>query len=409
MRRLFPSPIKTDEQFRDFYVDTGIQNKLFNQFKLVKPSTIIAIGGPMGSGKTTEARYAARRIEEEISTIKVIYHSILEYYKEMGTITIGELLLEIASLIVRWAKENKIEVSEDILKHVVELEESLTKEITREQIEEHRREAGLTGTIPLIIATIKGAIGRSKEERERIVEKMQANIGDLISLINKLLEEILSKKENIEKIIIVIDDTDKLPPPVSKNIFVENNNWLRRIKNCVTAYIITYDLIRGPWSSRVADIFDQVITIVPAIDYRTEKGKGLLTEILERRIPTELFEDEEIRDMLIGYSGGILRDMINLARNSCMRSIENRENKISRASVQFSKNVFKENLETTISSDEEYELIVKIHIEPNRFFVRNDTFRNLLYKKLLIEYILDDGNSDYRLHPVIEEFIKEGI
>ena len=409
MRRLFPSPIKTDEQFRDFYVDTGIQNKLFNQFKLVKPSTIIAIGGPMGSGKTTEARYAARRIEEEISTIKVIYHSILEYYKEMGTITIGELLLEIASLIVRWAKENKIEVSEDILKHVVELEESLTKEITREQIEEHRREAGLTGTIPLIIATIKGAIGRSKAERERIVEKMQANIGDLISLINKLLEEILSKKENIEKIIIVIDDTDKLPPPVSKNIFVENNNWLRRIKNCVTAYIITYDLIRGPWSSRVADIFDQVITIVPAIDYRTEKGKGLLTEILERRIPTELFEDEEIRDMLIGYSGGILRDMINLARNSCMRSIENRENKISRASVQFSKNEFKEKLKTTISSDEEYELIVKIHIEPNRFFVRNDTFRNLLHKKLLIEYILDDGNSDYRLHPVIEEFIKEGI
>ena len=238
---------------------------------------------------------------------------------------------------------------------------------------------------------------------------MQANIGDLISLINKLLEEILSKEENIEKIIIVIDDTDKLQPQESQNIFVENNNFLRRIKNCVTAYIITYDLIRGPWSSRVADIFDQVITIVPAIDYRTEKGKGLLTEILERRIPIELFEDEEICDTLIGYSGGILRNMIDLAKSSCMRSIENRENKISRASVQFSKNVFKKNLETTISSDEEYELIVKIHNEPNRFFVRNDTFRNLLYKKLLIEYILDDGNSDYRLHPLVEELMEEGI
>jgi len=153
-----------------------------------------------------------------------------------------------------------------------------------------------------------------KQTRDKIREKYRANITEFLDLIDSLLLELRSQVG--KPILILIDDTDKIPPKKGLELFYANGHHLAHPKADILFVVdlslatsSRYPAIRAKFSGE---------EFFPAIKIRDKFGRiadsclparAMLAELTGKRIPSGGIEADAL-EQAIDACGGVVRELI---------------------------------------------------------------------------------------------------
>jgi hypothetical protein len=137
---------------------------------------------------------------------------------------------------------------------------------------------------------------------------------------------------------------------------------------------------------------------------------AILKEIIEKRIPPELFEPEIVEQIII-YSGGVLRELIRISNECCRiclrlirRNPENKEIKINRDIFQQAITKISLDFDMRIGTDD-YEILETTYREFRPNDPKEQRFLDLLHGLYVLEY--RNAELWYDIHPIVTELLEQ--
>jgi hypothetical protein len=204
--------------------------------------------------------------------------------------------------------------------------------------------------------------------------------------------------ETGSQITLLVDGLDRLIRPELFREFAEQD--LQALKGTTISVIIVAPLLLWYDKSRfLHDYFDAVKHIpAAAADPRTS---AFLRQILERRDALDLMDRTEIA-AIAKYSGGVLRDLLTLARSSAEYAYRDDEDRIGRrhvnAAIKQLGNRYLVGLGYT------HRRLLRGLIDDGKFPIENSTARELLVNRQVLEYFR--GGVDYfAVHPALTKIL----
>lgn len=184
----------------------------------------------------------------------------------------------------------------------------------------------------VIFNEMKGQIKFPVGRTESYIKFQLTHISSLVELTNQILGECeqLLTKENGKHWFFVFDGFEKAGVAI-KNIqlfFLTSPNILQELN---TNWIFTTPLILGYTEARKFQLPLYLIRPIPVFNRKLDRhpmGHQVLRQILESRVNLSLFESGQV-ERLITASGGNLRDLFDLVKESSLIAITERSNSIS--------------------------------------------------------------------------------
>lgn len=290
--------------------------------------------------------------------------------------------------------------------------------------------ASLEGGIPGLLkflAEIKSKMKVNSVIRQEITTEFARRISDLISKIN----EIQTYIENAtgQKVLVIIDDLDKLDLSVTESIFSQNIQPLLD-PHCCILYTIPIATLREVSLKRNIEAFVKQIhtmrvtkffgrAVVRKVDRVPDAGcVALFEEVLDRRLPAELM-DPDIKRQIILKSGGVLRELIRLVDrccDKCMQQIRSqiRREQFDRPPVTVNQQILDQVLtDFQIEFAEplgqvDFEALKQIYDDLKPRDTENQRFLDLLHGLYILEY--RNAVLWYDLNPIVVDLlVQEGV
>ncbi|MGO9966110.1 MAG: hypothetical protein ACLPY2_02460 [Bryobacteraceae bacterium] len=230
---------------------------------------------------------------------------------------------------------------------------------------------------------------RFPELKERVAE------------VKDLLETVLSRfLERDSQITVLVDGLDRLIEPARFREFAEQD--LRALRGTKVTMIVAAPLLLWYDHSRFLDDYFDVVKHIPvaAVD---PKESRFLKDILKRRGADELMSAASIND-ICRFSGGVLRDLLELAQSAAQDAYRGTEDRISkqhvREAVRQLGNRYLAGVGTTRRT------IIRRLLRDEQFSPSSPVSRDLLVNRQVLEY--SKGGRDYfRVHPALVEVLPE--
>jgi Cdc6-like AAA superfamily ATPase len=289
-------------------------------------SRTLFVAGQSGTGKTTALNFLE---DEEISksfTVKVINFRDLV---DLSDVDIIDLLLMIGFELVKGnSLENryyeKLEEIRKVHKGVLKSEETTTGD--KKGTAGAEASVGAKGGF-LDILKLKAKFFASyrleQSYRKEARLAFELNKPELLRTINELIEDYNGEAAGGKKLLLIIDDLDKLKDAQQiRSVFIDNRFYLLELKAKKVIAIPVHLTTENEIISLDVDIpsFSLRLKTNPKEELDPEeerkiisKNEGLLKEIVRKRIAenTDLIDDDAIAEAA-GCSGGILRQYIQL-------------------------------------------------------------------------------------------------
>jgi hypothetical protein len=287
--------------------------------------------------------------------------------------------------------------------------------------------AGVEGGIPKLLkflADIKAKMKVNSVIREEMSVEFARKISDLIEKLNEIKAYIENATD--QKVVVIIDDLDKLDLSVTEVIFSKNIKSLLApdFRIVYTVSIATLrelavkESIAGSfkkiYTMRVAKFFpkDQVRNADRVPD---AKMMGLFREILTKRLSPDLIE-AGIETELILKSGGVLRELIRITDLCCdkcklMLRRQMREEDAGQELVKIDRAVLGEvltDLQINFAEPlgrQDYQLLKFIYAESEPENSEDQRFLNLLHNLYVLEY--RNASQWYDLNPIVVDLLRQ--
>ena len=242
------------------------------------------------------------------------------------------------------------------------------------------------------------------EIREGIRARIRKYVPELINLINEVIYEVsfITKKN----ILLIIDDLDKIQPlEAALNIFREHVKSLASF-NCFAIYTAPISLLYDPASKHIGQFLE--VHYMPMFRVRTKEGVAepptapdvkTLREILYRRVHPDVFE-ENVAEVAIEMTGGILRELIRVIRSCCVYCEEYGVSQITKNVLEFQKNKLKSEYYRILEHDD-YEWLYRVKRTKSRADV------NMRHLESLCVLYYPNGKGWFDVHPVVSELLQE--
>lgn len=256
--------------------------------------------------------------------------------------------------------------------------------------------------------------------RGEIKQKFQRKITDLIARINEIAATISSTTS--KEIIVIIDDLDKLELGVVNEVYKDNIKAL-----CSPAFHIIYTIpiaaLRDKFLKPIieTETNNQIVTM-PVLKLFSKGDShqtgavpkdqviNLFTGILDKRIPEELIA-RDIKNKLIVYSGGVLRELIRITNECCRICLR----KIRRDQDVIINDEILEEAINKLRNDyvlplgrKDYEILEVIYNKYKPDDPKQYEFLELLHGLQILEY--RNNEIWYDVHPIIVKFLEnEGL
>lgn len=407
----------TGNRFKNFYVDTNNvreTNTISSMEQLLddplNPFVKLLFSGFNGSGKTTELTKLCFQLQ---SRFNIIIFSAWSRLK-IDEITLEAILFEIIEDLLDYIYSNKLVDESDIL--LKEIVDNITDwcfqtRIIRENKKEHSK------SLAVGIEFLKGIFFNAKtatssgylENVENSFVKKR-KISDLIFQCNKIFDYL--KANTGKEALIVVDDLEKMSFFDAREFYNRNSSFIRNFK-CNMVMTIPVELIFHADFANIQGIFGEA-EVLPMIKIKDKNGKPfkpgikVMTEILERRLDLEIFEDQCYKEAL-KYSGGAIREFFRIIQRAALYETSDIITKTSmKKSINYHKDIFasriQERNDIDIKFEEYLEILFDIYDGNKTAPNKTPALLDLLRTRAVMKY---NGDGFYDTHPLLDKFIQE--
>ncbi|MGJ5675804.1 MAG: hypothetical protein ACR9NN_19665 [Nostochopsis sp.] len=346
----------------------------------LRPASSHLLVGGIGSGKTTQLLVACQNIKE-VGDIYPIYIDI-SLYTDISKMKTGVLTAIAGVEISKLIKNNKnqdVNSSIDLIKKIAFGEsEEITKEVsffTQKETKKIKTE----GIIP-----IKTAYGVG---------------GDLVQALKQVAQ---AASPQYGRIVIFFDGLDRLDNPQIFAQILESDVKAISIANIGLVLIGSLTSLYSNYSDTLENYLDYFY-YQPCFDVENDPEAYMFFEKILKTRSEENFIEEDAIDLLIKYSGGVLRDLISLTQASIEETYLSGDDRLQEKHVLTAVNSFGKAQLLGIT-DEELEILRRT-FETKKFVpVKNQNVKLLVTRRIL-EYRYP--KTRYVVHPAIQPIIEQ--
>lgn len=382
---LDPRPLAPGE-IQEFFVETGkvrdpnarFRSKIARLLEYAEQRRKVLIYGHTGSGKSTEI---VRFQEERSAEFRFVRVSVA---KEglLSTLTPVSLLVLVLDQAVRHCMESGLRLDEGLVERVYEWFKD-TVAVTDEEVGgQVRVEAEAEANAAPFLSLFLKLTGRVKSEAQARVSRLQRVTDQKPQLISDLAERTSSVFRAIEtaipasdprKLVLIIEDLDKLGAKTAQEIFLDEPSILGRlpVRMLVLAPIALSAMPRNHLLGQYYEpLRFPMIRVLTEESQRDEGGVAVVREIVHRRMSPNLIIDEDL-DHAIEMTGGIFRSLfqaLTFAAEAAMVDLEEEREtspRIRRQNVEYGLSQVRKEFEgrvSTVGLDREF-------LEPNNITV----------------------------------------
>lgn len=415
------------DKLEKYYVDlsnirrTEAINKVVEKLNFLESgeTETILFTGHRGCGKSTELKRIQRKLEKDFWVIYLESNEEIDINDAKYT----DFYLVIIKQIEAALRKNDLKFDAELLKNFEEWFMEITQE-TEEAVEkavsiESEAKAGFE--IPLItklstklLAQIKG----SNTQKKTIRETMEKNISRLKTDINRLLKDGLNKLREkcpeYKGFLLIFDNLDRIPPHIGEHLFFDYPKQLQELE-CSIIYTVPISVVYS--KKNLNNVFGEY-NIMPMVDiykYKSDRDElehnpNALTEVaglIEKRVSVEdVFESYDLVEKMAEFSGGHVRQLMQLMRNAAITAASRGHDKIKVEDVQYAINQEQFNFERLIP-DNHYPILAEVYKEKD--VPKDDIGQDMLFNTSVLEY-----NGDNRwnyINPLVRNIdaFKEAI
>jgi hypothetical protein len=207
------------------------------------------------------------------------------------------------------------------------------------------------------------------------------------------LEQFLAVADDAHKeVVVIFDGLDRLLDPTRFwSVARQDLELFRELKVSVVLTAPLSVLFSAGVGQSVSDHFDKVHHMpVIAVDPK----RGLLRSVLEKRHGYELLSDVDA-DSICRYSGGVLRDLISLARDSAVEAYIAGHDSITSQDIE---NVIRQLGTGYLRGLGPEEIKILLHLERSKSF---DVSQTVNVELLVTRRVLEYSSTDFRVHPAL--------
>ena len=404
-------PLLDPNELEKFRVDYGVE-VLEDLQQRVEDSGSgdckIIFTGHRGCGKSTLLAQFAQQCRQQYF---VVFFSISDTI-EMSDINHINILFAIAVNLMDEAEKNQVKINESTKKEL----DKWFAQTTRTETEKISSQASAGFNLFQII---RGKLQADASIREEIKEEFKNKVSDLIAKLNEIAAaiQVATKKE----VIAIIDDLDKIDLGLVSNIYRDNVKALfgPNFRIIFTIQIAGY---RDKDIKPIIDTETNGDVVTMPVSKIFEKGANrlqnrvpitetqeVLRQILGKRVPEKLLR-ADMADKIALYSGGVMRELIRVARECCricLRSLRRHpewqelaiEDAVLQEAVEKIRDDFASNL-----SNLDYEILQKVYKDNRPDDPNQQEFLQLLNGVHIIEY---QRPSWYDVNPIVEELLRQ--
>ena len=364
--------------------------------------------GHRGCGKSTLLAQLARRMQDD--DLFVVIFSIADMV-EMSDVNHINILYSIALKLLSQATKLRVSIPESTKTALINW---FTQTKSRTYTDQLKQElsAGVD-----FFDVFKGKLQKEGSFREEIKETYERRISELSQHIDLIAAAIQSTTQ--KKVLVIIDDLDKLDLSVVKSIFQDNIKALFS-PNIRVVFTIPIAVVREP--RLLATLESESRTIMLSVTKFFEKDTAhqpnavpleanvtMLQRVLEKRISDDLIEPD-IKLQIVLLSGGVLRELVRLGQECCRECMlelelepENTDIKINDAILAEAIKSLRNQFARTLGSNL-YDLLVETYTKFTPPDAKSDEFLELLHGLYVLEYENDD--LWYDLHPLVTDLLR---
>lgn len=392
------------EWFDSFYAErpesAGIQS-LLDELMLddrIDDKTIFT--GHRGSGKTTELARLARELADSHFIVRMDAEELLN----LGDVDYADLLVMMGLQIFRRARESRIRLSEE---RVQNLQFWYRTHILEEE-ERPALDGEVVAQVNAGIASIAARLRTDAPRRQRARAEAQANLSDLLERLNELLEDL--REQSGKRILVIVDGLDKMYDldQVCK-LFLHGANALIEPR-CRVIYTVPIAIYYTGDFQQVRLSFSRNFAL-PNIKVEERdgnpcrEGRQALQTVLERRMVGRLLEPEAT-ERLVELSGGLLKELIALTRNSVLRArrLQGEQGPVRVEDVEYAARQVRNTYQSLLTEEHYRELQ---RIAQGERFVNGPRVQDLLHNLSLLEY--NGEGAWWAIHPIVRPLVEEWI
>ncbi len=341
---------------------------------LLEPNSTHLLVGGIGSGKTTELLQGCALINQRKDT-NAIYIDVSEK-QQLDKLKPGVLLALVGS-------------------KLVSLLSPFTSRVGQESAH----------YIQVIASGYYGEYPDHTESKVEYVPGIVTEPGPKDDDVRALASYLMALKRAEQKpwphIVVFLDSLDRIHDPAKlEEVTKEDVAALKRLE--IGVLLVGPLQFQDSMGFKLADHFD-TDTRLPDIDVeRDQEGRDFLFKVLRTREAAQLLPDETC-SALVQMSGGILRDLLKLAKQAGQRAFMADAPHITPAHVQAAAE--QEGRKLLFGVTEVSLGKLKALAKGERFLLATQEDQTLLESRRIIGYQSDDGQTRYVLHPVIQSLL----
>jgi hypothetical protein len=312
-----PDEPLTSEELNTFYVkrEDSPVDSLVTGLALHDKAAKFLLSGHRGGGKTTELR----RLEQESLSDYTVVWVDTDTALDKFNIGYAEVVVLIGMTIVERLAEVHWKLSG-------QLEEDLLNSLARVTYQDKSTEGGEL-KLPKILTDLGALlkIGFLKE-----TTKTREVRPALSSIINRVNAIIAAAEADKPKLLVIVDGLDRQDYGIALEMF---SSAMLTALNCHIVYAVPISLRYSPAFRQPRESFDKCSDLnnIPVFQCDEQKrptaqadpvGQHILSCVIKKRLLSlgqpyeELFEADAL-ELLCEKSGGVIRDLVRLARTSC--------------------------------------------------------------------------------------------
>ena len=378
------------------------------------------VAGQAGTGKTTALNFFKTEALEEHYHIKFIN---MRDFLDLSDVDIIDFLLAFAFALVKDSpiEDRYYEQLENIReKYEGEVETYVEEETSRKTGREMMGEGSAGGGFLNFVKLKAGFFFNLRMDtsyREYTRKIFNLKKPDLHQLISKMIDDYIEKITRGKKLLVIIDDMDKLREVRQINsIFIENRNYIFSLK-CKKIISIPIYLAKAPEIFNYSqDPIQQFILrftenpfdkrIRPGEKEKIETNKERLRRVIKCRIEERVaLIDDNALEKAIEFSGGIIRQLIKIVRTAAVRVRTLRAEKISLNDINEGIELLRNTMAGTITSSNKIKMLNTILQKNIPISESDEDFIELLHANNVLAY--ENGDPWYEVNPLICKTVKQ--